>query len=459
MKKIALVGTSNSIMKDGYGQFLQELLPGQVDSLGLGGCSSINAVFSLLKYDIVDKYEYVVFDFCINDFSFEKAKSINKFLLISYWSFIFNVLRRSKTTPVLLLLPNMHYCRDIVDFYIAISDFFNIEYVDISFLFSSIPRENLFRDSMGHYCVEYQKQISRAILDVMNRQKRDIRYVPLMEDIEFSLSKCKLSDVQKEVSTAIRKMQCYEINTQNSPDIVFPQDGRYISGMLFWSNGPEGKQCDPVYICNDSTVMRKNFNLSFKGFFAREVANGVPGGVKNPVISFKPQPVSLVEPTRHQEEIQKERLNHIFYVNSVLFCNVPPVAWGEQFYQRYRDAFERERERERETQCPAKPQTLVSLLRSCLAPFSWASARQAYVIRRSGLFDTGWYLERYPDVAEAGIDPVWHYVRRGAKEGRDPAPWFSTSAYEQTNSDVAASGMNPFYHYIRYGLCEGRRGV
>ena len=343
MKKIALVGTSNSIMKDGYGQFLQELLPGQVDSLGLGGCSSINAVFSLLKYDIVDKYEYVVFDFCINDFSFEKAKSINKFLLISYWSFIFNILRRSKTTPVLLLLPNMHYCRDIVDFYIAISDFFNIEYVDISFLFSSIPRENLFRDSMGHYCVEYQKQISRAILDVMNRQKRDIRYVPLMEDIEFSLSKCKLSDVQKEVSTAIRKMQCYEINTQNSPDIVFPQDGRYISGMLFWSNGPEGKQCDPVYICNDSTVMRKNFNLSFKGFFAREVANGVPGGVKNPVISFKPQPVSLVEPTRHQEEIQKERLNHIFYVNSVLFCNVPPVAWGEQFYQRYRDAFERER--------------------------------------------------------------------------------------------------------------------
>ena len=361
MKKIALVGTSNSIMKDGYGQFLQELLPGQVDSLGLGGCSSINAVFSLLKYDIVDKYEYVVFDFCINDFSFEKAKSINKFLLISYWSFIFNILRRSKTTPVLLLLPNMHYCRDIVDFYIAISDFFNIEYVDISFLFSSISRENLFRDSMGHYCVEYQKQISRAILDVMNRQKRDIRYVPLMEDIEFSLSKCKLSDVQKEVSTAIRKMQCYEINTQNSPDIVFPQDGRYISGMLFWSNGPEGKQCDPVYICNDSTVMRKNFNLSFKGFFAREVANGVPGGVKNPVISFKPQPVSLVEPTRHQEEIQKERLNHIFYVNSVLFCNVPPVAWGEQFYQRYRDAFERERERERERRHARRSRRLSSL--------------------------------------------------------------------------------------------------
>ena len=102
MKKIALVGTSNSIMKNGYGQFLQELLPGQVDNLGLGGCSSINAVFSLLKYDIVDKYEYVVFDFCINDLNFEILKCTNKYLIVSYWSFIFNVLRNSKTTPIIL---------------------------------------------------------------------------------------------------------------------------------------------------------------------------------------------------------------------------------------------------------------------------------------------------------------------------------------------------------------------
>ena len=96
----------------------------------------------------------------------------------------------------------------------------------------------------------------------------------------------------------------------------------------------------------------------------------------------------------------------------------------------------------------SEPDTLFSRLRSCLAPLVSTSARQAYDIRRSGLFDTGWYLERYPDVAEAGIDPVVHYVRFGAKEGRDPAPWFSTSAYLQANPDVAASGKNPFHHYI-----------
>lgn len=92
----------------------------------------------------------------------------------------------------------------------------------------------------------------------------------------------------------------------------------------------------------------------------------------------------------------------------------------------------------------------------CFVPLVNNLARQAYDIRRSGLFDIGWYLERYPDVAEAGIDPVVHYVRFGAKEGRDPAPWFSTSAYLQANPDVAASGVNPFYHYIRHGVAEGR---
>lgn len=452
MKKIALVGTSNSIMKNGYGQFLQELLPGQVDNLGLGGCSSINAVFSLLNYDIANKYEYVVFDFCFNDYQFEKLKTINKYLQMSYWVFIFNKLRATKTTPIFLLLPNPSYDRATVELYIKIAKLFNVEFIDISQRFVDIPRDELFLEDF-HFTAKYQKEFAKAIVDATERPKRSIRYVPHMKDIIFYISKHKLCYARKKIGTSFRMMECYEIDTKNQQDITFPQNGDYIAGILFWSNGSLGKQSVPMYIFNDSTTIQKNLNLVFKGFLSREVANGVPGGVKNPIISFKPQPVSLIEPTMHQEKIQKERLSHVFYVNSVLFCNVPPVAWGEQFYQRYRDIFERE------TPCPTKPQTLLSLLRPCLAPFSWASARQAYVIRRSGLFDTGWYLERYSDVAEAGIDPVLHYVRCGAKEGRDPAPWFSTSAYEKTNSDVAASGMNPFYHYIRYGLREDRRGV
>jgi hypothetical protein len=39
---------------------------------------------------------------------------------------------------------------------------------------------------------------------------------------------------------------------------------------------------------------------------------------------------------------------------------------------------------------------------------------------RVGLFDPTWYLEKYPDVKSAGVDPAEHYVRYGAREGRLP---------------------------------------
>lgn len=83
-------------------------------------------------------------------------------------------------------------------------------------------------------------------------------------------------------------------------------------------------------------------------------------------------------------------------------------------------------------------------------------ARYRKVISRSGMFDREWYLETYPDVREAGADSVSHYVRRGAAEGRDPSPDFSTQAYLNHYEDVAQSGINPFAHYILFGKGEGR---
>jgi hypothetical protein len=45
---------------------------------------------------------------------------------------------------------------------------------------------------------------------------------------------------------------------------------------------------------------------------------------------------------------------------------------------------------------------------------------QAAALMRAGLFDSAWYLEKYPDVKSAGVDPAEHYVRYGAREGRLP---------------------------------------
>src|SRR5206468_836762 len=44
-------------------------------------------------------------------------------------------------------------------------------------------------------------------------------------------------------------------------------------------------------------------------------------------------------------------------------------------------------------------------------------------------FGRAWYLAVNPDVAEAGLDPVEHYVSAGWREGRDPHPLFDTDWY------------------------------
>ena len=75
--------------------------------------------------------------------------------------------------------------------------------------------------------------------------------------------------------------------------------------------------------------------------------------------------------------------------------------------------------------------------------------RDMRLIADSGLFDSDWYLQQNPDVAKAGVNPLRHYLRRGAIEGRDPNPLFDSDWYLQQNPDVARAGVNPLVDYLR----------
>ncbi|QGM45082.1 rhamnan synthesis F family protein [Methylocystis heyeri] len=73
------------------------------------------------------------------------------------------------------------------------------------------------------------------------------------------------------------------------------------------------------------------------------------------------------------------------------------------------------------------------------------------------LFDTHFYLEQYPDIVASGVNPLVHYVRCGAKERRNPHPLFDTKFYLEQNPDVSAAGIDPLVHYLLYGAEEGRQ--
>lgn len=124
-------------------------------------------------------------------------------------------------------------------------------------------------------------------------------------------------------------------------------------------------------------------------------------------------------------------------------------------------------------------------------------------------FSTRRYLKAYDDVYSAGINPFYHYLKRGQaenrqprprievdddldvlrpyfdytyyrtsyfdmerhndeyllehfhiygwREGRDPNPFFSCVYYLKENPDVRVAGINPYLHYLNSGRAEGRQ--
>lgn len=104
----------------------------------------------------------------------------------------------------------------------------------------------------------------------------------------------------------------------------------------------------------------------------------------------------------------------------------------------------------------AKPILLLKSLGGNQGELRKKLAQDAVVLSKSGLFDERWYLTKYPDVAASGINAIEHYLRYGAKEGRNPSAVFNSVWYTKQYPDIAAADINPLLHYALYGRQEGR---
>ncbi len=78
------------------------------------------------------------------------------------------------------------------------------------------------------------------------------------------------------------------------------------------------------------------------------------------------------------------------------------------------------------------------------------------IISKSGLFDCEYYLENNPDVQKTNINPLWHFIRQGWKESRNPSENFDIEFYTHYYRDVGLRKINPLIHYINHGQFEAR---
>jgi len=85
--------------------------------------------------------------------------------------------------------------------------------------------------------------------------------------------------------------------------------------------------------------------------------------------------------------------------------------------------------------------------------------KEYFTICRSRYFDAGYYLIKNPDVRLKDIDPLWHFIKHGWKEGRNPSCHFDVTYYLSANADVKSANINPLFHYIKHGKKEGRKAI
>jgi hypothetical protein len=92
-----------------------------------------------------------------------------------------------------------------------------------------------------------------------------------------------------------------------------------------------------------------------------------------------------------------------------------------------------------------------------LAPSERTRRRQR--IRRllidSGLFDRDFYASSNPDVVQRGLDPLEHYIRHGATEGRMTNPLFDGRFYSEQISPAELIHLDPLLHFIERGAAQG----
>jgi hypothetical protein len=71
------------------------------------------------------------------------------------------------------------------------------------------------------------------------------------------------------------------------------------------------------------------------------------------------------------------------------------------------------------------------------------------------LFDRDFYLQKYPDVAAAGVNPLRHYLEHGAEEGRKPHPLFDHDFYLLCCPEARDAAEPSILHFLKQAVPRG----
>lgn len=245
-KRLAIVGTSTSIMKDGYAPFLKDLLPDtEIVNLSLGGAPSIYGCYVVEQEKIADEFDYAIIDFCINDQQLER----NAFLTIenivsAFGALISRFSSGSRCKPLVLLLPQREAFVDarlmkVRNLSKKICHQFGVKTIDVFDLLDhghelfGLDRGTFFSDwthMHKNHAEAFAKLIVETLPTIENAKKSDLKFPTYSVVVPSGLESVERGTSHVSSTTFVLTRE------KAAPMRV---DG-YLCGFLHWQNSDTG---------------------------------------------------------------------------------------------------------------------------------------------------------------------------------------------------------------------------
>lgn len=275
--KVAVIGTSNTIIKVGYFNKLKRKFENSavtIDRYSLGGTTSLTASYMLEKFNIINNYDYIVLDFNINDYKGFIDDSIPPEICIALFANSLLKIVNSNSKAIVLVLKDeeLAYCESYQKL-LAIK--FNVPIIEINetYLFG---RKHKYLDT-AHFTESYQNLIANRIYEKLTEQSQHITPSKI-DRSEFDQFDIKLlskeSDIYKSIKNSrfesfknsLVNFNCFILNDKSSIEIHSEKD--ILKGMVFYSDKTTNQS---ILIDGKDIKLRKNISLDYRtsGFFTR----------------------------------------------------------------------------------------------------------------------------------------------------------------------------------------------
>lgn len=100
--KILILGTSNSLLKDGYGAKL--LSNSKFERYSIGDTTNLSGIYNLLRIKELSKYKYAILDFYVNELTFMVSINYPFTWIVSSFMCLIKYLISEGVLPIIVII-------------------------------------------------------------------------------------------------------------------------------------------------------------------------------------------------------------------------------------------------------------------------------------------------------------------------------------------------------------------